>query len=62
MTMDTDERNALQAYRTARCAYDQAPSHATASDLLRRAQALVEISDDYAELRDEADDIMAEPV
>jgi hypothetical protein len=55
------ERKALANYRTARAAYDANPSHATASDVLKTATALCDISDDYAELLDEADDIMAEP-
>jgi len=55
------ERQALNAYRIARAGYDANPGYATASDVLAAATALCEISDDYAELLDEADDIMAEP-
>lgn len=55
------ERKALASYRTARAAYDASPSYLTARDVHHAATALCAISDDYAELLDEADDIMAEP-
>lgn len=57
-----NERKALATYNTARAAYDANPNHATASAVLQAATALCDISDDYAALLDEADDIMAEPI
>jgi hypothetical protein len=60
--IDTNEQASFGAYRAARRAYDDAPSHSTATEVLRWAQKLVDISDDYQGLLDEADDIMAEPV
>ncbi len=55
------EKKTLRLYREARAAYDALPNIATALEVQKLAQALVNISDDYAELLDEADDIMAEP-
>lgn len=54
------ERKLLKSYNEARAAYDLTPNYATASKVLERATDLVQISDDYQELVDEADDIMSE--
>jgi hypothetical protein len=59
--MATTEACALRNYRAARAAYDATPNEVTARGVLALATALCDISDDYAELLDEADDIMAEP-
>lgn len=56
------EREALAAYNKARAAYDANPYYGTASALYAAAFLLCEVSDDYAALLDEAEDIMAEPV
>lgn len=54
------ERQALKAFNAAQDAHSRAPSYATASALYARAVDLVEISDDYVALMDEADDEMVE--
>ncbi len=54
------EQQARIAYNTAYKAHEAQPSYANAIEVLRTADALVDISDDYQECLDEADDIMAE--
>lgn len=56
------KHKALANYNTARTAYDANPNYITAHEVLKAAIALYDISDDYAALLDEADDIMAEPI
>lgn len=60
--MDATEKALLRIYKTAYAIYMQSPSYANAAEVLRTASALVQISDDYQEYLDEADDIMSEPV
>lgn len=56
---DADERNLKAQYREARDAYDADPGPPWAYEVHRLASLLVDISDDYQGLLDEADDIVA---
>jgi hypothetical protein len=54
------EQQTRIAYTAAYKAHEAAPSYAKAVELSRLAQALVDISDDYQDALDEADDIMGD--